>query len=196
MSPAPTTEEATKNAGNRAPSERVAAGGETAVTGNGRAAVVDATQTYTEGEHVPRQRAEQLARGAGQQLRDVRARGRVRHAEPAEHVHARRRSRAGAQRDARSADGDRRAHPVARAGQSAAGPSLGYEPATIGGRSGLRTVLSNVSDATGKNERIELFTTLLQDGTLFYLIGVAPEDEFNVYEPVFRKVAGSVQFVR
>ena len=76
------------------------------------------------------------------------------------------------------------------------GRPSGYDPATIGGRSGLRTRLTNVSDATGKNERIELFTTLLQDGTLFYLIGVAPDSEFNVYEPVFRKVAGSVQFIR
>ncbi len=57
-------------------------------------------------------------------------------------------------------------------------------------------VLSNVSDATGKNERIELFTALLQDGTLYYLIGVAPDDEFSAYQPVFRKVASSVQFIR
>jgi hypothetical protein len=76
------------------------------------------------------------------------------------------------------------------------GRPSGYERATTGGRSGLRAVLSNVSDVTGKKERIELFTALLQDGTLFYLIGVAPEDEFNLYEPVFRKVAGSVQFVK
>lgn len=72
----------------------------------------------------------------------------------------------------------------------------GSDRATIGNRSGLRTMLSNVSDATGRNERIELFTTQLNDGTLFYLIGVAPENEFGAYEPVFRKVAGSVQFSR
>ncbi len=72
----------------------------------------------------------------------------------------------------------------------------GNDRATIGNRSGLRTMLSNVSDATGRNERIELFTTQLNDGTLFYLIGVAPENEFGAYEPVFRKVAGSVQFSR
>jgi hypothetical protein len=72
----------------------------------------------------------------------------------------------------------------------------GYERATIGNRNGLRTMLSNVSEVTGRNERIELFTTLLSDGTLFYLIGVAPENEFDTYEPVFRRVAGSVQFAR
>jgi hypothetical protein len=35
----------------------------------------------------------------------------------------------------------------------------------------------------------------MRDGTLFYLIGVAPAAEFNRYEPVFRRVAESVQFV-
>jgi hypothetical protein len=72
----------------------------------------------------------------------------------------------------------------------------GYARAAIGNREGLRTILSNVSDATGRPERIELFTTTLQDGTLFYLIGVAPDAEFDAYEPVFRRVAGSVQLTR
>jgi hypothetical protein len=74
--------------------------------------------------------------------------------------------------------------------------SGGYGRATVGNREGIRTVLSNVSDATGRNERIELFTTTLQDGTLFYLIGVAPDTEFNTYEPVFSRIASSVQFAK
>jgi hypothetical protein len=56
--------------------------------------------------------------------------------------------------------------------------------------------LNNVSDATGRNERINVVTTLMQDGTLFYLIGVAPDDEFSAYQPVIRKVASSIQFTR
>lgn len=72
----------------------------------------------------------------------------------------------------------------------------GYSRTTIGGRSGLSTTLGNVSDATGRNERVNIFTTLMQDGTLFYLIGVAPDNEFGSYESVFRKVASSVQFTR
>ena len=36
----------------------------------------------------------------------------------------------------------------------------------------------------------------MQDGTLFYMIGVAPDNEFTSYEPVFRKVASSIQFAR
>jgi beta-barrel assembly-enhancing protease len=72
----------------------------------------------------------------------------------------------------------------------------GYNRVSIGDRTGVTTTLDNVSDATGRNERINVFTTLMQDGTLFYLVGVAPDNEFNSYEPVFHKVASSVQFAR
>lgn len=72
----------------------------------------------------------------------------------------------------------------------------GYARAAVGNRDGMTITLSNVSDATGQAEGVKVFTTLMQDGTLFYLIGVAPEGEFGAYEPVFRKVAASVQFAR
>ncbi len=72
----------------------------------------------------------------------------------------------------------------------------GYVRGSIGNRNGLRAVMSNVSDVTGKTERVDLFTALMQDGTLFYFIGVAPEEEYSTYEPVFRRVASSVQFTR
>ena len=67
---------------------------------------------------------------------------------------------------------------------------------TIGGRTGLRTVLSNQNEVTGRTERIALYTTLLNDGTLFYLIGVAPDNEYGAYDAVFNRVAGSLQFAR
>jgi hypothetical protein len=76
------------------------------------------------------------------------------------------------------------------------GRNSGYDRGTIGGRQGLRTVLSNQNEVTGRPERIALYTTLLNDGTLFYLIGVAPDNEFNTYDQVFNRVASSVQFVR
>jgi hypothetical protein len=72
----------------------------------------------------------------------------------------------------------------------------GYSRVTVGDRAGLSTVLDNVSDATGRSERINVVTALMPDGTLFYLIGVAPDNEFSAYEPVIRKVAGTVQFTR
>ena len=69
-----------------------------------------------------------------------------------------------------------------------------WDRGTIGGRRGLRALLSNQNDATGRPERIALYTTTLDDGTLFYLIGVAPDQEFGVYDDVFDRVAGSLQF--
>ena len=72
----------------------------------------------------------------------------------------------------------------------------GWDRGTMGGRGGLRTMLSNQNDVTGRRERIALYTTLLDDGTLFYLIGVAPDNEYGTYDDVFDKVAGSLQFAQ
>ena len=62
------------------------------------------------------------------------------------------------------------------------------------GRTACTTVLDNQSDATGRAESIALFTTLLRNGNLFFVIGVAPRDEEGIYSNVFRRVAGSVRF--
>jgi hypothetical protein len=67
---------------------------------------------------------------------------------------------------------------------------------TIGGRAGLQTTLGNVSEATGGRERIVLYTTQMRDGTLFYLVGVSPEQEFATYQPVINRVASSIRFLR
>jgi len=64
---------------------------------------------------------------------------------------------------------------------------------TIGGRRALQTLLDNVSDATGQPEIIQLFTTTLRDGTLFYVIGVAPEQEYRAYESSFQQVVRSIK---
>jgi hypothetical protein len=71
-----------------------------------------------------------------------------------------------------------------------------YERTTMGGRQALHTVLSNISDATGGQEVIDLYTTQLSDGSLFYAIGVAPRDEYNSYSPVFRNVVRSIQLAK
>jgi Zn-dependent protease with chaperone function len=71
-----------------------------------------------------------------------------------------------------------------------------YDRTSIGGFSGAHASLSNVSDATGGEERIEVYTALLRDGTLFYMLGVSPRDEYGDYDPVFRKIVRSIQFTR
>jgi Zn-dependent protease with chaperone function len=65
---------------------------------------------------------------------------------------------------------------------------------SLGGRGGLLTALSNVSDATGQREAVLVHTTLLPDGNLFYVISVAPEDEYAAYSRTFERVSSSIRF--
>jgi hypothetical protein len=71
-----------------------------------------------------------------------------------------------------------------------------YERSSVGGRQGLHTVLSNVSDATGGQEVIDVNTALLSDGSLLYVLGVAPRDEYNGYSTVFRNIVRSIQLAK
>ena len=71
-----------------------------------------------------------------------------------------------------------------------------YERGSLGGRQALHTVLSNVSDATGGQEVIDVYTALLSDGSLFYVLGVAPREEYNSYANVFRNVVRSIQLAK
>ena len=71
-----------------------------------------------------------------------------------------------------------------------------YRRATIGGQGGLGLKLGNVSEVTKDNETVQLLTTQLRDGSLFYAIAVAPEGQFNDYASTFQRVVDSVQFMR
>jgi hypothetical protein len=64
---------------------------------------------------------------------------------------------------------------------------------SIGGRQGITQPLSNISNATGDPEYVALSTTQLRDGSLLYIIGVAPQDESGAYENAFRRVRQLVQ---
>ena len=63
----------------------------------------------------------------------------------------------------------------------------------IGGRSGLTTPLSNVSEVTGEREYITLSTVSLRDRSLLYIIAVAPAPQASQYEPAFRRIRQSVE---
>lgn len=71
-----------------------------------------------------------------------------------------------------------------------------YERGSVGGRQAIHTVLSNISDATRGQEVVDVHTALLKDGSLFYVIGVAPRDEYNGYANVFRNVVRSIQLAK
>jgi beta-barrel assembly-enhancing protease len=67
-----------------------------------------------------------------------------------------------------------------------------YERISIDGHRGLRTVLSNTA-SSGDPEQIQVYTTQLRNGNLFYALGVAPRDDFSSYRSVFDRVLGSVR---
>jgi hypothetical protein len=69
----------------------------------------------------------------------------------------------------------------------------GYSRTNIGGRQGLTTTLSNVSDATGERETVNVSTVQLQDGGVLFLVGVAPQSEAGTYLNTFGRVRQSVR---
>lgn len=69
-----------------------------------------------------------------------------------------------------------------------------YRNGSIDGLRALRTQLVNTSDATGREERIDMFTVMLNDGRLFYAIGVAPRENFSAYQQLFARIMESIQF--
>jgi hypothetical protein len=71
--------------------------------------------------------------------------------------------------------------------------SGGYVRENIGGRTALTTTLRNVSEVTGEAELVMLSTTQLRDGSVLYMIAVAPMDEANAYRNVFARMKQSVQ---
>ena len=69
----------------------------------------------------------------------------------------------------------------------------GLQRTTVGGRSGLTTTLSNTNEATGQAELVTVVTTQLRNGQLFYMIAVAPENEWSSYQAAFRNILRTVQ---
>jgi Zn-dependent protease with chaperone function len=59
-------------------------------------------------------------------------------------------------------------------------------------RTALNVPLTNPSPLGGK-EQIELYTTFLSNGDLFYYFSVAPEADARTYQPVFYRIAQSIR---
>jgi Zn-dependent protease with chaperone function len=69
----------------------------------------------------------------------------------------------------------------------------GYQRGSIDGRNALAITLSNVNEATGRQEVVTIYTTMLQSGDLFYVISVAPRDEYGNYQRAFQTVLNSIR---
>ena len=70
-----------------------------------------------------------------------------------------------------------------------------YRRESVGGRTGLTTVLSNVSDITGEAELVSIATVQLRgnSNSVLFLIGVSPERENSTYSATFQRVRQSLQ---
>jgi len=81
-------------------------------------------------------------------------------------------------------------------GNSNLRPAGSYRRESVGGHEGLSITLSNVSEATGRNEVINLVTAMLGNGEVFYLVAVAPESEFPSYQRTFQYIMRNVELSR
>ena len=68
----------------------------------------------------------------------------------------------------------------------------GFQRTSLSGRTALASTLTNVNEATGRSETIRLISTQLRDGSLFYMIAVAPQGERN-FSNAFQTVLNSVR---
>jgi beta-barrel assembly-enhancing protease len=66
----------------------------------------------------------------------------------------------------------------------------------FGGRQGFATVIAGSSPVTGVVEIDVIYTTVTSDGRLFYLVTIAPEDEFELYKATFERIISSIKLVK
>lgn len=64
---------------------------------------------------------------------------------------------------------------------------------TISGRQALYTTLAGRSPITGRTEIATVYTTLLRNGQLLYVVAVVPEDEASRYNNAFRNMISSIR---
>jgi hypothetical protein len=68
-----------------------------------------------------------------------------------------------------------------------------YQRVTVGGRGGYLITMNNVNEATGQPEIVNVLTTQLRNGELFYLIQVSPNSDYGTYQSVFSNILRSLQ---
>ncbi|HEY6186199.1 MAG TPA: M48 family metallopeptidase [Pyrinomonadaceae bacterium] len=69
----------------------------------------------------------------------------------------------------------------------------GYQRGTIDRHTALAITLSNVNEATGQAEIVNVYTTMLRDGSLFYMIAVAPQSDYRSFQGAFSRIMSSIQ---
>lgn len=80
-----------------------------------------------------------------------------------------------------------------RQGNSGLQQSGAARRTTLSGRTANYTSLLNNSDVLGIEQTVEVYTTLLRNGELFYVITVVPRTEYRNYQRTFQRIAQSVR---
>lgn len=69
----------------------------------------------------------------------------------------------------------------------------GFRPTEVDGRQGQLITFDNTNEATGRAEVVNIVTTQLQDGQLFYIISVSPKDDYQNYQSTFARILRSIR---
>jgi len=69
----------------------------------------------------------------------------------------------------------------------------GYQRTSIDGRNALSISMTNVNEATGRSEVVNLVTTQTNNGELLFVIAVSPESDYSNYQNVFQNVLRSIR---
>ena len=69
----------------------------------------------------------------------------------------------------------------------------GFKPTDVDGRQGQLITFDNTNEATGRAEVVNIVTTQLRNGQLFYMITVSPADEYQNYQNTFARILRSIR---
>ena len=69
----------------------------------------------------------------------------------------------------------------------------GFKPTDVDGREGQLITFDNTNEATSRAETVNIVTTQLENGHLFYMITVCPTDEYQNYQNTFARILRSVR---
>ena len=69
----------------------------------------------------------------------------------------------------------------------------GVKPVDVDGRQGQLITFDNTNEATGRPEIVNIVTTQLRSGELFYMITVSPTDEYQNYQNTFSRILRSIR---
>jgi beta-barrel assembly-enhancing protease len=70
-----------------------------------------------------------------------------------------------------------------------------YQRTKLNGRQALLRQLSGTSNITGRREIVNVYTTLINNGMMLFMIQVVPEDEYQQYARAFNEMVRSVRFL-